>query len=158
MNICFFLLPIALLVIPNIIGALLEKFDIPIPDWYYKFVSFARRAAIYLVGVFLGVMILGRALPSTFPGSIILDRIEKYGLNKTDSAKALLSHYEISDEELMEIIQEKDIDFKKSEKTKKPWPVYYFKGENKYDKKLEFWVEVPDTMKSTLIRVRLIEK
>jgi hypothetical protein len=158
MTFYLFIIPILLLIVPNIIGALLEKYNKPIPDWYFKFVSFSRRTALYLAGVFLGVIVVGRALPSTFPSSVIVDRIEDNGLNKSDTAKILLKALQISEEELMDIIQDKDIDFDHSEKTKKPWPVYLFNGETESELDIQLWIEVPETSAATLLTLRIIHQ
>ncbi|OFY88642.1 MAG: hypothetical protein A3K10_12970 [Bacteroidetes bacterium RIFCSPLOWO2_12_FULL_31_6] len=126
--------------------------------------TWARKLMLYLWGALIGTTLMffswfyfkpNIPIPSWLPASILMDRINKFPLNKPDKIKCLLNCYNISDTELMEIIEQKGVDYKNSEKNKKPWPVYYFNGKTKGNHKMQLKIEVADTLAATLVDIKI---
>ncbi len=126
--------------------------------------TWARKVMLYLWGCLIGTILLVFSwvyfkpdvpIPSWLPASILVDRINKFPLNKSEKAQCLVACYNITDEELLNLIKEKDVDYKASEKTKKPWPIYYFNGIINGNLKTQLKIEVGDTLAATLIDLKI---
>ena len=126
--------------------------------------SFARRLMLYLWGCLIGTILMyvswkyflpEKAIPSWLPASLLVDRINKFPLQKSEKAKCLLQCYHITDDEINEIIKQKNIDYKNSERTRKPWPVFYFMGTTNNKQKIQLNIEVPDTLTATLLDMKI---
>lgn len=126
--------------------------------------TWARKVMLYLWGCLLGTIILFFSwkyfkpdvpIPSWLPTSVIMDRINRHPLQKTEKAVCLLNCYKINETEVMNVLAQKDIDYSSSEKTKKPWPIYYFSGKTTTNQMLYLKIEVQDSLASTIVDIKM---
>lgn len=119
---------------------------------------------LYLWGCLLGTILLflswkffkpALPIPSWLPASLVVDRINKYHLIQTEKLQCFLNCYKITEAEILNIINQKDIDYKNSDVRKKPWPSYNFSGTTTDNRNMQICVEVPDSLPATIIEVKM---
>lgn len=94
-------------------------------------------------------------IPSWLPASLVVDRINKYHLSQTEKLQCLLRCYKITEAELLNIINQKNIDYKNSDVRKKPWPSYKFRGTTTDNRNVQICIEVPDSLPATIVEVKM---
>ena len=93
---------------------------------------FLRRIKLYIIGVLLGcVMVYGlfhNRIPSWLPETIIKEELLEWPLQFTKHANCRMECRGITEEEIILVLEEGDINFSKSKVRGKPCPTYAIEG------------------------------
>ncbi|MEX1189380.1 MAG: hypothetical protein WED33_08985 [Bacteroidia bacterium] len=96
--------------------------------------DFKRRLRLFIFGILLGSGVVwaflfrGRDLPAWTPEGRILEALQQNPVKISSLAKCKLSCFDISDEDILEVIRTADVNFSESNIRDKEVPEYVLEG------------------------------